>query len=525
MDSYKYIIVGSGAAGVSSAFILDGKETCLVDVGEEPSANFSFSSLSDALKSGQVSKILGKKWEFLSNLRNPLSTHPKLRAEDLRHIASGNDFKVYGSGQDHLVQGRGSFAAGGMGNVWGAQLLRYTEDDFSEIGGWPISYSELAPFYSELESHIGISGEIDDMASFLGPSQGLLPPVPMVPSAYYLLTKYLNKRNKNGVSGLKLGRPRLAVLTQPYRGRPSYEFGETEFFSPNKGGVYSPRCTLKELLLRDQITYLGGHKLISFHENSECVLIEVEDIKHGLRKTLKSRHLLLGLGTIQTTRQILLNYRAYEHSLPFIDHPPTLLPIFLPALFGSSLPEKSFPIQLIGTMKGQLAKAMISFYYPAGMLWSDMLFDIPLPIDSAGLILRGVIGGMLVAQIWEASKMSQKNHLSVNSNGMVRIEYSDRSKYSNLGLFMKYLRKIGGFSLEMLASTPPPTWGFHHAATLPMSKKPGPFETHLDGRLWNSRRIRVIDGSVFPSLPAKNPSLTIMANSSRIANLVKSCDY
>ena len=77
----------------------------------------------------------------------------------------------------------------------------------------------------------------------------------------------------------------------------------------------------------------------------------------------------------------------------------------------------------------------------------------------------------------------------------------------------------------MLASSSPPSWGFHHAGTLPMSHEPAPFETHLDGRLWNSRRVRVIDGSVFPSLPAKNPSLTIMANAARIANLVKSCDY
>jgi len=47
----------------------------------------------------------------------------------------------------------------------------------------------------------------------------------------------------------------------------------------------------------------------------------------------------------------------------------------------------------------------------------------------------------------------------------------------------------------------------------------------MDGRLWNSKRVRVIDGSVLPSLPAKNHTLTLMANAARIADKVQQCGY
>ena len=138
MDYYKYLIIGSGPAGISAALKLEGDETCLIDVGEESSSNFSFSYLSEALQSGMVEKLLGKHWEFLSNLREPFRIHPKLRAEDLRHVATGEPFQVFDQANEPIVSGRGSFAAGGMGNVWGAQLLRYTEEDLSEIGGYRI---------------------------------------------------------------------------------------------------------------------------------------------------------------------------------------------------------------------------------------------------------------------------------------------------------------------------------------------------------------------------------------------------
>jgi len=525
MDFFEHIIVGSGPAGISAALKLEGPGTCILDVGDTPSSLFPFPSLREALASGKTDTVLGSNWEMLSNLTNPLHCHPKLRAQAISHIMQGVPFPVVDSNNHVLVHGRGSYAAGGMANAWGAQLLRYTDDDLSEAGNWPISASDLARHYTELESHIGISGDFDDMASFLGPTEKLLPHIPSVPVASYMLNKYRRHSRKNGISSLKIGRPRLAVLTQPHHGRPAYNFGETDFFTPASDGIYNPLHTLAELRQRNKLTYLGGHKLISFKEHPDYVEVEVEVLENKQRKILRTKHLLLGCGTIQTTQLIVLNYSKTNQSLPFIDHPPILLPIFFPASFGSCLPNNSYPIQLIGTLEEGKGRDMISFYYPAGMLWSDLVPDIPLPINTAHSVLSRIISGMLVAQIWETSKPSNNNLLTINNDGTIQIKYADRQQYSKLSLLLPALRKLGGYTLSRFASMPPPSWGFHHAATLPMRTNPKKFETHTDGRLWDSRRIRVIDGSVLPSLPAKNHSLTIMANSARISEQVKTCGY
>lgn len=525
MDSCDYVIVGSGPSGVAAALTLEGQGTCVLDVGEEPSSTFPFVSLREALDSGRVSELLGSRWEMLANLAWTGRCHPKLRAAAVKHATQGELFQVFGSEGELLVRGRGSYAVGGMANAWGAQLFRYTEADLSDVGGWPITISELERHYAELEAHIGISGQHDDMASFLGLSGELLPPVPTVPAADYLLGRYGKKRGSRRLAGLRLGRPRLAVLTRPHRGRAAYDFGETEFFSTGHEGLYTPRHSLAALRERGQINYLGRHKLVAFREYTEYVEIETEEVRSRQRKSLRTRHLLLGCGTIQTARLVLLSRGEAGRSLPFIDHPPTLLPVFFPARFGSQLPDRSFPIQLVGTLEGKGARDMISFYYPGGMLWSDLLPDIPLPIDAAYSVLGVLMGGMLVAQTWEPSHPAPGNRLRLESDGTVRIDYVERHPYSKLSILLSALRTLGGFSLRRLASMPPPTWGFHHAGTLPMRLDPGPFETHTDGRLWDSRRIRVIDGSVLPSLPAKNHSLTIMANAARIAKQVKRCGY
>ena len=59
--------------------------------------------------------------------------------------------------------------------------------------------------------------------------------------------------------------------------------------------------------------------------------------------------------------------------------------------------------------------------------------------------------------------------------------------------------------------------GFHAGGTLPMSARPGPFQTDVWGRPHGLRRVHVVDSSVFPSINASTITLTVMANAHRIA--------
>ena len=411
-----------------------------------------------------------------------------------------------------------------MSNAWGAQLFRYTDADLAQAGDWPFGASALESYYADLEAHIGIAGLKDDMHEFLGDTACMLPPAPIVPAAQHLMSRYAARR-ATGRSALRLGRSRLALLTRPYRGYEPFGFAETEFFSTAQSGIYTARRTLEELRSRAGLTYLGGHQLVAYREKADYVEMDLRVCADECTRTIRARHLLLGCGTIHTARLVLLNRQESGVSLPFIDHPPTLLPVFVPRMFGSPLPEHSFPVQLVATLDGTDSRSLISFYYAGAMLWSDLLMDMPLPLDASLRLLPNLLGGMLVAQIWETSRPTAGNCLRLNSDGSIRIDYPIRPASTSVGPLLRTLRQIGAYSSGYLASMSPPGWGFHYAACLPMRRQPGPYETHADGRLWDSRRVRVIDGCALPSLPAKNHSLTLMANAARIADETLRCGY
>jgi choline dehydrogenase-like flavoprotein len=525
MELINYLIVGSGPAGVSAARQLKGKGVCMIDVGVLPKLHFPFATLADALASGEKEQLLGPGFETLANLVNPCAVHPKLKSVATSHVAGGEPFSVYAADGKEILRSRGSYAAGGMSNAWGGQLFRYTETDLFEVGDWPIDTECLKEHYDDLERHIGFSGVEDDMAPFLGEVNRLLPPSPIIPSAEYLLERYRQRKMRANEKGLTLGRSRLAVLTEEYRGYSPYKFGETEFFTTEQEGIYTASRTLRELQAENSVEYIAGTKLLVYREFSEFVEVEIEDCSTRERKTLRARHLLLGCGTLHTAQIVLLNNQAKNHRLPFLDHPPTLVPFFFPAMFGKGIIAGSFPVQLVAMLQEENCRDMISFYYPGSLLWSELLADIPLPMDSALKLMGPLMGGMLVAQIWETSHPVSGNTIRIDDEGKLQIDYGELREYPRLSKLINVMRGLGAFSLQRLASISKPGWGFHYAATLPMKRMPSPFQTHCDGRLWNSRRVRVIDGSVLPSLPAKNHSFTLMANAARIAKETQQCGY
>jgi choline dehydrogenase-like flavoprotein len=522
MESFDFVIVGSGPAGIAAARRLQGQSLCMIDVGIRTQERFPYSSLRDALAAGDPKSILGSKWEMLGNLVEPQKIHAKLRHAAIRYVANGTPFTVTDKPGNICLYAAGSHAAGGMSNAWGAQLLRYNDLDIGEAGDWPINATALAPYYLDLEAHIGISGEMDDMREFLGETETLLPPTPISPAAAYLLSKY-NARKKQSL--ISLGRSRLAVITESFRGYAPCDFGEIDFFSTEQDGIYTAYRSLNELRRAGRMEYRAGHEVIAYKETPDFVEITARSIATNETTIIRAKHLLLGCGAIQTARLVLLNNNAIGRKLPFIDHPPTLVPLFIPSMFGSSMPDRSYPVQLIATLKQATHRDMISIYYPGALLFSDLLPDIPLPMNTALKLLPNLLGGMLVAQIWEKSRPHKDNCLQLDQSGAIRIDYPRREPYPRLALLLRELRRFGVYSHRRLASMSPPGWGFHYAGCLPMRDHPNRFETHIDGRLWNRMRVRAIDGSVLPSLPAKNHSLTLMANAARIANEALNCGY
>ena len=79
------------------------------------------------------------------------------------------------------------------------------------------------------------------------------------------------------------------------------------------------------------------------------------------------------------------------------------------------------------------------------------------------------------------------------------------------------LGKLGCVAPRGMTHVRPMGASVHYAGTLPLREAGGAFTSTSDGRCRPFDNLYVVDGSSFPSLPAKNLTFTLMANSTRVA--------
>ena len=108
-------------------------------------------------------------------------------------------------------------AVGGKSNFWGRSSARFGEIDFkaASLDGfdvdWPISYEEIAPYYSRVERMIGVASTVQNRPS--NPDGEYLPPI-----KFRCIDHILQKGAEN--VGVPLLPDRIAQLTVPHNGHP-----------------------------------------------------------------------------------------------------------------------------------------------------------------------------------------------------------------------------------------------------------------------------------------------------------------
>lgn len=518
--SFEVIIVGSGPAGVSAALELSDRNVLVLDVGyhaPKPSHVLN-QNLYDLKKSTEdfSEVLLGQQFESLHNVVSPYLS-PKLKGPLLRFVTQ--DWRRLCPVNAPDFDGVLSFAEGGLSNAWGAGVYRFND---KELADFPIRAVDLDPFYDRLTAEIGICGCEDDLTPFFGSTRGLLPPIELDSLSAGLLKQYSKRKHQISRKGIYIGKPRIAVLTQALDERPPYDYYGLEFFKPNGPSIYNSSHTLKKLMKRSNIQYLSGFLVQKYVESSEGVKVFAKNLRANTIEEFCTRKLVLAAGTISTSKIILSSNNDYVTCLPLLDNAVSYIPFLAPRYIGAPQETRFFSgvqLNVIYCSDEDATPIQGSFYGAMGLLRSDLLLDLPLSIRGNLTAAKYLTPALGVLYLLYPDYSNPSNYVKLNSGGELEIKYQRKPLGQVEKSFISTFWRLGYFSLPSLCKYPAPGNSFHYAGSLPMRSQPHDrYTTSVNGLLFGAKHVYVVDGSNFSSLPSKNHTFTIMANSMRIAH-------
>jgi choline dehydrogenase-like flavoprotein len=518
---YDVTIVGSGAAGAWTAYQLSKQNlhVQVIDVGNRNTSSFIYNkNLYDIRKNDtyQFDFLIGNKFESLHNIHQPYLT-PKLKSPRFRYVIKDSDklCPIQRKGFSPLQ----SFSYGGLANAWGAGAYRYTDQ---ELNSFLIKTEDLDKYYNEITDTIGICGAVDDLTSHFGSAYGLQQPLKPDVLTAHTLASYERQREYFINKGIQFGRPRLAILNEKINTRSTCQYDNLSFWEPGNNSIYTPAITMDMLRENNSIKYKGGCLAIYFFEDSLGVGLVYRNLASGSKEFVRSRKLILAAGALGSAKLVLRSYRDYKTALPLLENPTSLVPFLNPLFVGHPVQKYSHGlIQLNILYRGVLSSDYVqgSFYNFTSPLTSDVIQDFPFSGKANLLSCKYLLPALSIIQFFYSEKPHPLNYVRLTTNNHLITSYQKRLSMGEIEQhFICALRRMFFFSHSRLIQYPGPGNGIHYAGTLPMSDdKSIRYRTTKYGRLAPSKNVYVTDGAIFPWLPAKNHTMTIMANAMRVA--------
>jgi hypothetical protein len=333
------IIVGGGASAIAAAMEFAERSVVplILDVGVLPgdpvagAGNFyDYKSTHDSFH-----LTIGERFQGLANLTGTRRVPVKLATPNAEYVTRGAErWAPVDEDGFHAVQ---SFAMGGLANAWGGGLYRFNHVD---MDGFPIEPSDLDGYFDRLTAEIGITGDDDDLTPFFGSTAGLLPPIRFSYNMERLYNAYRRQKGRLPAA-LRLGRPRLAVLTEVLDGRAPIAYDNMEFWQETPA-IYSPRHTLQKLIARQRVQYRNGVLVRSFTEEDGGVTVHATDVASETPLSFRGRVLVLAAGVINTSRIVLESFHDHQTRLPLLENPAVQIPFVLPGSVGRPLDTAAF---------------------------------------------------------------------------------------------------------------------------------------------------------------------------------------
>jgi choline dehydrogenase-like flavoprotein len=423
--------------------------------------------------------------------------------------------------------GMPSFARGGFSNVWGASVLPYRTDDMSD---WPIDADDLAAHYRAVLGMMPFAGRHDGLEEqfpLYHDDPGTLGGSSQAKALLRDLDLHASQLTERGV---RFGASRLAVQAEGAGGRPGCVHCGMCLYGCPYEFIYNSAHTLDKLRENAAFTYHSGVVVEQLEEVSSQVEVTGRNLDGAATFQMRADKVFVACGVLSTARIMLSTLGAYGQPIHALDNCYFLLPLMRYRGQPEALRERLHTlaqafIEIADPAVGP-HRAHLQVYTYNELLHEEMA-RIMGPLRGAlPLIQRSVLGRLLLVQGYLHSDQSARIrivlkpgvdgaspslHLTGVPNPQTRraLAAVSRRLWAERG-------SLKAVPISAMLRVGQPGRGFHTGGTFPMRANPGPFEVDVLGRPHGFTRVHLVDGSVFPSLPATTITLSVMANAHRI---------
>lgn len=496
MMNYDYIIIGSGAGGGTLTLELAkaGKKILLIERG-------------DYLPQEK------ENWE------------PKTVFVDNRYHTKESwydkDGKPFAPGANYFV--------GGNTKVYGAALFRLREKDFGEVkhyGGvspaWPLGYDVFQPYYLKAEKLYAVHGQRgEDPAEPPDKSPYFFPPIshePYIQSIHDQLKKagyhpfhlplglLLNEKDREKSPCIRCdtcdGFPCLVHAKADAHimcVKPALETGNVTLLTNAKAlRLITEGTKIKEVEV-DQNGKISRYTAPIFIVSCGAVNSAALFLRSKIGNDVVGRHYMFHQNSVMIAVSKNRNPTKYEKTMAIND-------------FYFNADDSPLPlghIQLLGNVKKEMLAAEAPKYAPGFAL--DTLAE-------------HSVGWWLTSE----DLPDPNNRIRLNPKGDIVLEYTPNNTEAHKRLLKKFeglLSHIGPhthiFPNNIYLSQHVPIAGCaHQAGTLRFGKDPKTSVLDLNCKAHGIDNLFAVDSSFFPSIGAVNPTLTIIANALRVADIL-----
>ena len=531
-------VVGSGPAGVAAASVLleAGHAVDVFDGGRvpEPEASALREQVAQEVRAGArptPATYRRLHWAGRSNgLASALGgvfkeVLGRPSPSRMRKRLWGSDFTFSGTEVDAPIGGidiAQSLAVGGLSNAWGAACYRFRNSD---IEAWPIDRRALDPWYHRAEEMLGISpgagdgGAADPYAD--GDAGPTVPPDGRADDLYELWNRH---RDALGAAGLRAGPARLAIDETAGSATSCRRCGLCLYGCPI-GSIWTARQALSDLRLASpQLAVRHGALVQSLRPAADGVTLAWT--QDGVAGSGAYAAVFLAAGPLATARIVARSTGAFGKAMPLLDSDVYVIPFRLttPRLFPDGGIALSRGVLALEPEEPGEAAAHLQLYAASpGLLGSAGNLAMLIPQNLRDRLLRRIVVGMLFFDSRESRQLEADLRRASTAADLVHVRNAGPSRTRQR--VRRILRRIkahrdfvGLRPLLGLAIGMPAGASFHLGGTLPMRDgSAGALETDTAGAITGLPNCYAVDASVFPTMPAQNPTLSIMANAMRVA--------